>query len=266
MFPVYPLDLKLGPGPLSLARPFRTGPSSFYEEKAMSNQNPHQDGASDPASRKGPDKVTFLILGVLVAAVVGLVIRAIAVMPEPLPDPGEHARIMPVPRLLPEFSLTDHQGEAFGLDRLQGDWSLLFFGYTSCPDICPFVLGELARVKKTFDASTDVEGAMPNVVFVSVDPGRDSQARLAEYMQFFDPSFTGVTGSNVELQKLALGVGAYFEAPDETETEGYLVNHASKLFLVDEQGRFLALLDDPHDPDEFIDVLAKVQFIGGQQP
>ena len=73
MFPVYPLDLIVGPGPLSLARPFRPGPSSFYEEKAMSNQNPHQDGASDPASRKGPDKVTFLILGVLVAAVVGLV-------------------------------------------------------------------------------------------------------------------------------------------------------------------------------------------------
>ena len=232
----------------------------------MSNQNPTQDEASHPASRKGPDKITFLILGVLVVAVAALVIRAISVMPEPLPDPGEHARMMPVPRALSEFSLTDHRGDAFGLDRLQGDWSLLFFGYTSCPDICPFVLGELARVKRTFDARTDVEGAMPNVVFVSVDPGRDSQARLAEYMQFFDPSFTGVTGSNVEIQKLATGVGAYFEEPEETDSESYLVNHASRLFLVDEKGRFLALLDDPHDPDEFIDVLAKVQFIGGQQP
>lgn len=232
----------------------------------MSNQNPNQDGASNRGSRKGPDKVTLIILGVLLVSVVTLVVRAIGVMPERLPDPGEHARIMPLPRDLPDFSLIDHRGEAFGLDRLQGDWSLLFFGYTSCPDICPFVLGELARVKETFETHPGAEGSMPNVVFVSVDPGRDSQARLAEYMQFFDPSFTGVTGSDAELEKLAFGVGAYYEAPEETEAEGYLVNHASKLFLVDEEGRFIALLDDPHDPGEFIDMLAKVQFIGDRLP
>ena len=232
----------------------------------MSNENSNQDEAPAFGSRRGPDWITLGIVAVLMIAVGVLVIRGIGALPETPPDPGEHARIMPVPRDISEFSLTDHRGEAFGLDRLQGQWSLLFFGYTSCPDICPFVLGELARVKQNFGAQPDVEGTMPNVVFVSVDPGRDSQDRLAEYMQFFDPEFVGVTGSDTELQKLASGVGAYYEAPQDTDAEGYLVNHASKLFLVDQKARFLALLDDPHDPDEFIELLAKVQTIGDQRP
>ena len=231
----------------------------------MTHENPKRDEASETASRKGPDWVTLGILGALAIAVIFLVIRAIGAISESVPDVGEHARVMPIPREISDFALTDHRGEAFGLDRLQGQWSLLFFGYTSCPDVCPFVLGELAQVKKTFDARPDMEGSMPHVVFVSVDPGRDSQARLAEYMEFFDPAFTGVTGSDEELQKLALGVGAYYEAPAETEESGYLVNHASKIFLVNQEGRFLALLDDPHDPDEFIDLLTKVQIIGDRQ-
>ena len=231
----------------------------------MSNENPMDQKASAPPSREGRDWVTVGILLALAVAVIVLFIQAMGAIPESVPDAGEHARVMPVPREISEFTLTDHRGEGFALDRLKGQWSLLFFGYTSCPDVCPFVLGELARVKKTWDSRLENDREMPNVVFVSVDPGRDSQARLTDYMNFFDPDFTGVTGSNDELQKLAEGVGAYYESPEGTETEGYLVNHASKIFLVNEEGRFLAMLDDPHDPDEFIDLLERVQTIGDNQ-
>ena len=232
----------------------------------MNDENPIDEEASTSPSKGGRDWVTVGILLALAAAVIVLFVQAMGAIPESIPEAGEHARVMPVPREISEFTLTDHRGDTFGLDQLKGQWSLLFFGYTSCPDICPFVLGELARVKETLESRPESDLAMPNVVFVSVDPVRDSQTRLTDYMNFFDRDFIGVTGSNQELLKLAQGVGAYYEAPEGSEAEGYLVNHASKIFLVNEGGRFLAMLDDPHDPDEFIDLLARVQLIGDRQP
>ena len=91
----------------------------------MSNENPNQDEVSAPRSRKGPDWITLGILGALLIAVVVLFIRGIGAIQDSPPDPGEHARIMPIPREITDFSLVDHRGEAFGLDRLQGQWSLL---------------------------------------------------------------------------------------------------------------------------------------------
>ena len=228
----------------------------------MSNKNPSPVSGSQTPLKKGPDWVTWSIVGGLLIAVLALFVKAWSVIPESLPDPGEHARMMVVPREIPDFVLRDHRGEAFSQDQLKGQWSLLFFGYTSCPDVCPFVLQELALVKKAFEERTDSEREMPEVVFVSVDPDRDSQIRLSEYMNFFDSDFVGVSGPDEELQILASGVGAYYRVPDVAEGQGYLVDHASKIFLVDPNGRFLALLDDPHDPEEFIELLAKVQTIG----
>lgn len=238
----------------------------LMQKEPMSREGPLARAESGRASRAGRDWITTGIMGALAIAVIVLVVLALRVIPESVPDPGEHARVLITPREIPTFSLIDHRGQLFDRDRLEGRWSLLFFGYTSCPDVCPFVLQELVKVKRSFDERENSGREMPDVIFISVDPRRDSEARLAEYIEFFDPSFTGVSGPDSELQQLARAVGAYYETPGDEAGDSYLVNHASKLFLVDPSGRFLALLDDPHDPDEFIDLLAKVQTIGEAKP
>ncbi|MEE3328768.1 MAG: SCO family protein [Myxococcota bacterium] len=236
------------------------------QQEKSSDESPMDRADPGRGSRGGRDWVTLGILGVLALSVVSLVIMALRAIPEAAPDPGEHARVLVTPIEIPEFSLMDHRGELFDRSRLEGHWSLLFFGYTSCPDICPFVLQELAKVKRGFDDRESPVREMPDVVFISVDPQRDSEDRLAEYVEFFDPSFTGVSGPDSELQELTRSIGAYYEAPSGEAGDSYLVNHASKLFLIDPSGRFLALLDDPHDPEEFIDLLAKVQTRGESKP
>ncbi|MBT8120838.1 MAG: SCO family protein, partial [Gammaproteobacteria bacterium] len=91
--------------------------------------------------------------------------------------------------IIPELYRDD--GEKFTLDDLTGHWSLLFFGYTHCPDICPVTLGIVAQAKK---AATSINHMFPDVVFVSVDPERDKVEMLADYVQYFDKDFIGVTG------------------------------------------------------------------------
>src|ERR1700677_2042573 len=94
-------------------------------------------------------------------------------------------------RALPDFSLIDQEGRAFGPERLKGRWSLVFFGYTNCPDFCPATLATLAAVEKRL--RSDQATVRPQVIFVSVDAKRDTPAQLAKYVPYFDPEFIGVT-------------------------------------------------------------------------
>ena len=109
------------------------------------------------------------------------------------------ATLLRPPRALPEFTFTDHTGADFVPARLQNHWSLLFFGFTHCPDVCPTTLGMLAQTEKTL-ADLPAE-QRPQIVLVSVDPQRDSPEQLASYVRFFSPSFTGVTGSQEAIDK-----------------------------------------------------------------
>ena len=115
-------------------------------------------------------------------------------------------RILPEPRVLADFSLVDQDGEAFSLQQLQGKWSLLFFGFTHCPDVCPSALYDLHQVSLTAARSAE-HGEGFQVIFVSVDPERDSPERLNEYVRFFDPEFLGLTGTAEQLAALAKQIG-----------------------------------------------------------
>lgn len=173
-------------------------------------------------------------------------------------DVGEGARVLPVPIELPAFALVDHEGAPFDRSRLEGRWSLLFFGYTYCPDVCPITLQNLIPVQDALAAS-DAETPV-QVVFVSVDPERDAGDRLAEYVGFFHPDLVGVTGDPEEIRRLARGVGAFYrKAEGGSDAEDYLVDHSATLFLVDPDLRLRAVMDDPHEPQEFLDLLARIQ-------
>ncbi|RCX30207.1 protein SCO1/2 [Thioalbus denitrificans] len=157
------------------------------------------------------------------------------------------ATLLPGPRRVEPFTLTAHNGAPFTEASLRGRWSLLAFGYTSCPDICPTALANLARVRHLLtaeDADTPYR-----TVFVSVDPERDTTARLAGYVPYFHPSFIGATGTPAELAGLARQLGIRYEkveAPDSAM--GYLVDHSAAILLINPRGEYAAVFGAPHDP------------------
>ena len=147
-------------------------------------------------------------------------------------------------RALPEFALTDHTGRAYTRRDLADTWTLLFFGYTHCPDICPITL---ATMSASVDAIAALGGKAPRVVFVSVDPERDAPSHLGRYVTEFRDDFLGVTGRHEELGKLtrALGVGYARDG----EGPEYLVEHSAALLLVNPKGELQAVFAPPHAPD-----------------
>ena len=157
------------------------------------------------------------------------------------------ARRITVPALLKD------NGEVFTLDDLTGHWSLLFFGYTHCPDICPVTLGVVSQAKKEAAA---INHMFPEVVFVSVDPERDKVEMLSDYVQYFDKDFIGVTGDADLIKALTLQMSVvYMKVPVGNETGSaikddsvYNVDHSSALLLMNPEGKLAAFFNPPHDP------------------
>jgi protein SCO1/2 len=132
-----------------------------------------------------------------------------------------------------EIDLTRSDGSRFRLSELRGDVVLVFFGYTACPDVCPTTLAELRQALSELNAR-DVERV--KVVFVTVDPDRDSPERVQEYVAQFNPAFIGLSGSKTDLEKVWAEYGVYREIADEQSAAGYIVNHTARVSLVDQQG------------------------------
>lgn len=162
--------------------------------------------------------------------------------PGPEPTGGY---VLDQPRPLPAFELVDERGESFTHLDFQGHWSLLYFGFTFCPDICPSALGVMAQVKRELDS---VEGLDDRYYLVSVDPDRDTPERLAEYVTYFDPAFRGVTGAFDQLDLVTRAAGAVYKVPEAPQSDDYLVAHSSTLTLIDPQGRIHAIFTSPFDP------------------
>jgi protein SCO1/2 len=133
----------------------------------------------------------------------------------------------------PQFELTADSGDRGGLEPYRGKVVLLYFGYTFCPDICPASLAELATAVETLDADSrdDVQ-----VVMISVDPERDTPELLAAYMDHFNPSFVGFTGSVDEIAEVAASYNVFYQAQEGTPATGYLVDHWAGVYLIDRDG------------------------------
>ena len=147
-------------------------------------------------------------------------------------------------RPLPPMAFIDQDARPFGLEQLRGHWSILFFGFTSCPDICPTTLALLAQVeKKLGDLPAEQR---PHIVLVSVDPKRDTPERLAQYVKSFSPTFTGITGEQSAVQEFALKMGVPV-AISEQPGGNYTVDHSAAIFVVDPNGALRALSSTPHE-------------------
>ena len=132
----------------------------------------------------------------------------------------------------PAINLARSDGAPFQLDHLRGNIVLLFFGYTSCPDVCPTTLAEL---NQTMGQLGDVASKV-QVLFVTVDPGRDTPERAQEYVNHFNSNFIGLSGTEEELTKVWNNYGIYREIVEGTSALGYIVNHTARVTLIDANG------------------------------
>lgn len=152
-----------------------------------------------------------------------------------------------------DFTLDGPTG-AVSLHDFSGKLVLLQFGYTYCPDICPTSLTILAQ---GLGSLTPQELARVQPIFVSVDPERDTVARLAEYTTFFHPAILGLTGSTARLQEIAARYGAVFIRQDNASAGGYVIDHTALTYLVDAQGRLVASLPHAAPPEQLLAEIRK---------
>jgi protein SCO1/2 len=150
------------------------------------------------------------------------------------------------------FHLVDQDGKPFTEADLQGKWHLVFFGYTHCPDVCPTTLNELSLAIGKLDKQKQQD---LRVVFISVDPERDTPPVMKAYVASFDAPITGLTGTAAEVKQAAADYHVYY-AKHALPGGDYDMDHSAVIYMMDPQGRFAATLT----PDEAADaILAKLQ-------
>ncbi len=196
----------------------------------------------------------LLILFIVIAA--GLMLARLSLYTlEPAqtvtaPPKALQSLLLPEPRPLKPFSLSDHNGQPMGVEQLKGKWTLVFFGYTHCPDICPTTLGMLKGVANKLEAQAEI-GNDTRFLFVSVDPKRDSLPHLKEYIHFFHQDFVATTGERQEIDNLARQLGAMYMFDGDTEKDDYIVNHSTSVALTNPQGEWMARFNPPHTVKQF---------------
>jgi protein SCO1/2 len=236
------------------------------EPRVTETTEPPGIGEVEPAERR--QRQRYLTLAMVLVAIVAAVVMSWALrsyrqavvgpkMPTPIvldeiaeASPFKGFVIRPE-RPAPDFTLTDQTGEAFQMSGLRGQAVLLFFGFTHCPDVCPNTLVKLAAAVEELDgAAEDVE-----IVFVTVDPERDTQEALARYVDAFEfkSRVHAVRGEEEALKAVARSYGVDFfrEVPEgaDPETE-YTMAHTATVFLIDPQGQLRASFLGPYTPEE----------------
>ena len=156
--------------------------------------------------------------------------------------------VLPNPEPLNRFVLKDHEGNAFSHYQLQGQWSLIVYGYTSCPDFCPTVLRELATlINQLQDSQKEMD---LQVLFYAIDPERDAD-RLATYVNYFHPEIIGLIASESQgHQPFEKGLGMQYLVEDDHPELGYNVAHGSLLYLINPKGELQAIFK-PKAPENF---------------
>lgn len=166
------------------------------------------------------------------------------------PEVPAHATVLPSPAPLSDFVMVDQDGAEFDRDSFRGRWSMVFFGFTHCPDICPVTLQQLAVARRRM-AEADPDAVLPDIVFVSVDPGRDTVETIAQYVRAFGDDVIGISGDPAELTKLARTFGVYFNVTP-AEGDAYAVEHSAAVVVVNDDAEFHAVFSAPHDVDAFV--------------
>jgi protein SCO1 len=163
--------------------------------------------------------------------------------------PALQGLISPLPRTVGHFDLLTQGSQHFRHEQLLGHWSLLYFGYLQCPDICPTTLQSMHAMQKLLAQTPNAAGPLEQFVFVSVDPGNDTPERIGPYLAFFGDGIIGLSGDPLQLAGLAESVGVMYAehiADDGTRS----MDHSTSIIVVNPQGQAVAALPGPHQPVE----------------
>jgi len=201
-------------------------------------------------SQRSNIRLTVLILlGVMVLFVGGFVLRV--TLPQEMSTTELKANglyLHETPRSLGLFQLVNQKGEAFVPGSLQGRWSLLFFGFTYCPDVCPTTMAFLDNFVAGLDEDERLD---TQVVMVSVDPARDTVEQLAEYVPFFNPTFIGVTGEFLDIHRFATALNTPFRKVAGSGDD-YQVDHSANVVLINPRGDYHGFFKAPLDREKMM--------------
>ena len=165
------------------------------------------------------------------------------------PAEPHSALVLPAPNPLPEFNLVDQHGNPADRSVFEGQWDLVFFGFTHCPDICPTTLQVLSTAKTALEERG--QSPLPRIVLVSVDPERDTPEIMRKYLDYFGDGNLGITGTLEEVTKLTAGLGIYFEK-QSADGDDYVVDHSAAVLVIDPDGGFHALFSGPHVVENYV--------------
>ena len=155
-------------------------------------------------------------------------------------------KILVRPMEIDNFELIDQNNEVFNKKSLEGGWTVLFFGYTNCPDVCPTTIYKLAEIKNGI--KEDLPSANFNTVLVTLDPDRDSAERLDEYIGYFDETMLGVTGTYENIQSFTSSLSVFYQRINKEE--GYDFNHTASIFVFDKDGSLFATMSPANTVEE----------------
>lgn len=193
-------------------------------------------------------KSISIVIAILFFAALGGIILSKQLPNKNNTDLNIQGMVIPTATPVNPFSLTGNNNKKFTEQNLIGKWSVLFFGFTSCPEFCPTTLSTMAKVTSKLKEQSDKP---IQTVFISVDPDRDTPKRVQEYAKYFNPDFIGLTGGEQQLKNLAqqFGVPYFVQKPDKTHPD-YTVDHGSMLIVVNPRGQFHAVLSAPHQVEK----------------
>ncbi len=189
------------------------------------------------------------------------------------PTPDIEGLFWPSPKQIYAFNTIDQHGKTFGLEQIRGLWSLVFFGYTHCPDICPITMAVLAdSYQQLVSAENPAENLGGNraenniqIIFVSVDPERDTTATLARYVSYFNKNFIGLGGTVDMIESLTKQIGIAYYIDKKKTADNYLVDHSASIFLLDPKARLVGKLSAPHATKNIIEQFTRIKkFVNAQ--
>ena len=201
----------------------------------------------------------FVFIGIVLVMFVISVLRVPQLSVEEMRSKGVF--LLPTPRDIAAFKLTDHMGKTFDRSSINGRWSFVFFGFVSCPDVCPTSMSVLGTVDRQLQASNPELAEQFQGILVSVDPERDSTENLASYATAFSPRFLGVTGPREDLVGLTTQVNVAFAKVPLTEppplesaaadvaADAYTVDHTGNIVIINPRGHYHGFIKLPHDSE-----------------
>ena len=169
--------------------------------------------------------------------------------PAPAPSPGTPARPpLEGARIGGPFTLTDQNGHTVTDQNFAGKYRIVYFGYTFCPDVCPTDVQAIGAALKSIEAGNPALASKVVPIFITVDPTRDTPAVLKAFVSAFHPRMVGLTGTQAQIDAVKKAFAVYSAKGDPSPGGGYLVNHSRQTYLMDPDGKPLALLPQEQGP------------------